>query len=113
MREISNKIPVDGRKHLMESSTETSLPYGYLLEFYATGLGDPAKPLGAAGVPERPSSLVCVFCNGELRVETLSKYDVFLIMCDACGQEMIDCNCVNLRSGRGSTRTGRRMHHSN
>ncbi len=50
-------------------------------------------------VPEPTSRLVCVFCNGELRVETLSKYDVFLILCDGCGQEMIDCDCMNLQPG--------------
>jgi hypothetical protein len=67
--------------------------------------------LGVAAVPDPASRLVCVFCNDELRVETLSKYDVFLIMCDGCGQEMIDCDCMDLHSGRGSTRTDTRMHH--
>jgi hypothetical protein len=55
--------------------------------------------------PEPAGELVCVFCHGGLRVETLSKYDVFLIMCARCGKEMIDCDCdgMNLQPGRGPT----------
>jgi hypothetical protein len=61
--------------------------------------------------PEPASRLVCVFCNGELRVETEAKFDVFLIMCDGCGKEMIDCDCMDLEPRRGLTDTDNRTHY--
>jgi hypothetical protein len=111
MREISNK-----NIHRLMQASYGIFYWNFCSLQLSAGIlfgrpGDPAKPLGEAVVPGPASNLVCVFCNGELRVETLSKYDVFLIMCNGCGQEMIDCDCMNLHSGRGSTRTDGWMHH--
>jgi len=47
--------------------------------------------MGIAAVPAR---LACIFCEGKLRAETCADDGSFLIKCNGCCKEMIDCDCL-------------------